>query len=78
VFLFFRTVMAKGDGKPDPAPAVAGAETTRVYPLWAQEKDLEPMEFPDASGKRVDMMYPTDEQFWSKLRSLSTTSRCRP
>ena len=33
VFLFFRTVMARGDDGPDPAPAVALAEQTRVYPL---------------------------------------------
>ena len=34
VFLFFRTIMAKGDNGPDPKPAVALAEQTRVYPLW--------------------------------------------
>jgi hypothetical protein len=33
VFLFFRTVMPKGTGGPDPAPAVALAEQIRVYPL---------------------------------------------
>src|SRR5215472_6862642 len=70
VFLFFRTVMAKGDGKPDPLPAVKGAETTRVYPLWAVEKDVKPMQFPDASGKDVNMMYPTDSQYWSKLKEF--------
>src|SRR5262245_21425923 len=70
VFLFFRTVMAKGKGKPDPAPAVQAAETTRVYPLWAEEKNIKPMKFPDASGRRVDMMYPTDRQFWSKLKEV--------
>ena len=32
VFLFFRTVMTQGDGGPDPRPAVAIAEQTRVYP----------------------------------------------
>jgi hypothetical protein len=52
VFLFFRTVMAKGDGVPDPAPAVALAESTRVYPLWAEEKDIPAMQFPNASGQR--------------------------
>jgi hypothetical protein len=70
VFLFFRTVMGKGDGKPDPVPAVHAAETTRVYPLWATEKDIKPMEFPDASGKRVNMMYPTDQQYWTKLKDF--------
>ncbi|WP_394562086.1 DUF1254 domain-containing protein [Aquipseudomonas alcaligenes] len=70
VFLFFRTIMAKGDGKPDPGPAVKNAETTRVYPLWATEKDTKRMEFPDASGKRIDMMYPTDNSYWTKLKEF--------
>ncbi|MFY0728880.1 DUF1254 domain-containing protein [Pseudomonas sp. NFX15] len=70
VFLFFRTVMAKGEGKPDPAPAVKSAETTRVYPLWATEKDVKPMEFPDASGKALNMMYPTDNEYWTKLKAF--------
>lgn len=70
VFLFFRTVMGKGDGKPDPTPAVKNAEMTRVYPLWAEEKDVKPMQFPDASGKRVNMMYPTDNTFWTKLKEF--------
>ncbi len=70
VFLFFRTVMAKGQGKPDPAPAVKAAETTRIYPLYAVEKDVKPMQFPDASGKPVNMMYPVDAQFWTKLKEF--------
>jgi hypothetical protein len=70
VLLFFRTIMKKGDGKPDPGPAVANAEKTRVYPLWAVEKDVKPMEFPDGSGKRVDMMYPTDNSYWTKLKEF--------
>ncbi|TNV19389.1 DUF1254 domain-containing protein [Buttiauxella sp. B2] len=70
VFLFFRTVMGKGEGKPDPVPAVKNAETTRIYPLWDVEKDVKPMEFPDASGKRVAMMYPVDNEFWMKLKTF--------
>jgi hypothetical protein len=70
VLLFFRTIMAKGDGRPDPSPAVAAAESTRVYPLWTPEKDVKPMEFPDASGKRVNMMYPTDNTYWTKLKEF--------
>ncbi|MCY1277468.1 hypothetical protein D9M68_435170 [compost metagenome] len=70
VFLFFRTIMAKGDGKPDPAPAVKNAENTRIYPLWAPEKDVKPMVFPDGSGKRVEMMYPTDNAYWTKLKEF--------
>jgi hypothetical protein len=67
VFLFFRTVMGKG---PDPAPAVAIAERTRIYPLWEMEKDVKPMEFPNGSGKRVDMMYPVDFSYWEKLKAF--------
>ena len=70
VFLFFRTVMGKGDGKPDPAPAVKAAETTRIYPLWIEEKDVKPMQFPDATGKRVNMMYPVDQEYWAKLKDF--------
>src|SRR5262245_41700456 len=70
VFLFFRTVMKKGANGADPAPAVALAEQTRIYPLWAMEKDVKPMEFPNGSGKRVNMMYPTDSAFWTKLKEF--------
>lgn len=70
VFLFFRTVMAKGDGAPDPKPAVELAETTRIYPLWMEEKDIPAMAFPNASGMRVNMMYPTDFEYWTKLKEF--------
>ncbi|MCP3472637.1 DUF1254 domain-containing protein [Bradyrhizobium sp. CCGUVB1N3] len=70
VFLFFRTLMPKGENGPDPKPAVAQAEKTRVYPLWTMEKDVKPMQFPNASGKRVNMMYPVDNTFWTKLKAL--------
>lgn len=70
VFLFFRTVMGQGDGKPDPAAGVAVAERTRVFPLWTEEKAVRPMEFPNASGLRIDMMYPTDFAYWTKLKEF--------
>jgi len=70
VLLFFRTIMAKGENGPDPKPAVAAAEHTRVYPLWAVEKDVKPMQFPNGSGKRVDMMYPVDNAYWTKLKQF--------
>ena len=70
VFLFFRTIMKKGENGPDPAPAVALAERTRVYPLWTMEKDVKPMVFPDGSGKRLNMMYPTDNSYWTKLKAF--------
>jgi hypothetical protein len=70
VLLFFRTIMAKGDNGPDPKPAVALAEQTRVYPLWAVEKDVKAMQFSNASGKRINMMYPVDSAFWTKLKAF--------
>lgn len=70
VFLFFRTIMTKGENGPDPKPAVALAERTRIYPVWAPEKDVKPMQFPNGSGKRVDMMYPVDNTFWTKLKTF--------
>jgi hypothetical protein len=70
VFLFFRTIMPKGDNGPNSKPAVALAEQTRVYPLWAPEKDLKPMQFPNGSGKRINMMYPVDNAYWTKLKTF--------
>jgi hypothetical protein len=68
--LFFRTVMGRGAAAPDPKQAVALAEQTRIYPLFAPEKDVEPMQFPNGSGKRVNMMYPVDSAFWTKLKAF--------
>ena len=49
---------------------MALAEQTRVYPLWAMEKEVKPMEFPNGSGKRVNMMYPVDSSYWTKLKEF--------
>ena len=70
VLLFFRTIMKKGENGPDPSPAVALAEQTRIYPLFTMEKDVKPMEFPDASGKTLNMMYPVDNAYWMKLKDF--------
>ena len=70
VFLFFRTVLVPGENGPDTGPAVATAERTRIYPLWEVEKNIPAMQFPNASGKRVDMMYPIDFSFWEKLKQF--------
>lgn len=70
VFLFFRTVLVAGENGPDTGPAVANAERTRIYPLWEEEKNLKPMEFPNASGKRINMMYPIDNAYWDKLKAF--------
>jgi hypothetical protein len=70
VFLFFHTIMAKGDNGPDPKPAVTLAELTRIDPLWAAEKDVKPMQFPNGSSKRINMMCPVDNPFWTKLKAF--------
>jgi hypothetical protein len=70
VFLFFRTIMAQGDNGPDPAPAVKNAEQTRVYPLYEVERRVKPMQFPNGSGRRVNMMYPVDNSYWTKLKAF--------
>lgn len=70
VFLFFRTIFKQGENGPDTREAVAYAEQTRVYKLWEQEKEIKPMQFPNASGKRINMMYPTDFEFWTKMKDF--------
>lgn len=68
VFLFFRTVLSKGKDGPDATEAVAIAEQTRVYPLGSNEGKRLKMDFPNGSGKRVNMMYPTDYSYWEALK----------
>ena len=70
VFLFFRTVMTPGPNGPDPKGAVANAETTRIYPLDTLDKDRKPMQFPNGSAARANMMYPTDFSYWEKLKAF--------
>ena len=69
VFLFWRPYEAGANG-PDPTEAVALAETTRVYPLDLVEKERQPMQFPNGSNIRVNMMYPTDFSYWEKLKAF--------
>src|SRR4029079_19115877 len=68
VLLFFRTVLTAGPNGPDTTKAVATAEMTRVYPLGSLERNRPPMQFPNASPVRVNMMYPTDFTYWEKLK----------
>jgi len=70
VMLFFRMVMPGGENGLVPAPAVEVGERTRVYPLWAEAKNIKPMVFPNGSGKRINMMYPTDYAYWTKLKAF--------
>ena len=68
VFLFFRTVLTQGKDGPDTTQAVAIAEQTRVYRLGSNEGKRSKMRFPNGSGKRINMMYPTDFTYWEKLK----------
>ena len=34
------------------------------------EKNIKPMEFPNGSGQRVNMMYPIDYTYWTKLKEF--------
>jgi len=70
VFLFFRTVLAEGEDGPDTSVPVAIAEQTRIYPLGSNEGRRPKMEFPNGSGVRVNMMYPTDFGYWEKLKEF--------
>ncbi|MGA3212652.1 MAG: DUF1254 domain-containing protein [Terriglobales bacterium] len=70
VFLFFRTVMKPGENGPDPTDAEALAEMPRDYPLDVLDKDRKPMQFPNGSNVRFNMMYPTDFSYGEKLKSF--------
>lgn len=68
VFLFFRTVLTQGPDGPDTAQAVATAEQTLIYPLGSLPGQRRSMLFPNASGRRLDMMYPTDGSYWQSVK----------
>ncbi|MFC9386957.1 DUF1254 domain-containing protein [Streptomyces venezuelae] len=68
VFLFWRAVLTRGDDGPETAQGVATVEQTMVYPLRAGiPSHWRPMRFPDASGIELDMMYPRDATFFTRL-----------
>ena len=70
VMMFFRMVMPGGENGLIAAPAVKVGEQIRVYPLWDEEKNIKPMQFPNGSGKRINMQYPTDYAYWTKLKKF--------
>jgi hypothetical protein len=71
VFLFWRTLMKAGADGPDPTDAVAIAEQTLVYPFRENRPDQwKRMEFPDASGVPMDMVYPMDSTYFDRLAEL--------
>ncbi|GMG90524.1 hypothetical protein Cmtc_17440 [Cupriavidus sp. TKC] len=68
VFLFWRATLTKGPNGPESDKAVATIEKTLVYPLRAGiPSEWKKMQFPDASGVQVNMMYPRDASFYEKL-----------
>lgn len=70
VFLFIRIVMTKDGSGSDLEPAVSLTGRMRIHPLWAMQKHFKPMRFPNCSGKRVNMMYPVDNAYWTKLKAF--------
>jgi hypothetical protein len=68
VFLFWRAFLTRGDGGPDPAQAVAAIEQTLIYPLRnSNPATWPPMDFPDASGVPIDMLFPRDGSYFELL-----------
>jgi hypothetical protein len=68
VFLFWRAPMTKGPSGPDTTQGVAHIEQTLVYPLRAGiPSQWKKMQFPDASGVALQMMYPTDATFYERV-----------
>ncbi len=70
LMLSFSAPLSKGAQGPDSAPALAALERIRVHPLWTGDKDVKPMQFPNASGRRLDLLYPTDHNWWLKLKGF--------
>lgn len=71
VFLFWRAPMRPGPDGVDPAPGVADIEQTLVYPLRSGiPAQWKKMQFPDASGKSLQMMYPRDDTFFDMLNDF--------
>lgn len=66
--LMLRTLGAKGAQGPD--PAVAAAERLRIRPLGVADKDARPMQFPNASARALDLLYPGDHSWWLKLKAF--------
>jgi hypothetical protein len=68
VFLFWRAFLTRSDNGPDPAQAVAAIENTMIFPFHNSNPGSWPqMEFPDASGVPVNMLYPRDATYFDKL-----------
>ena len=70
IFMFWRAFLTRGTG-PDPAQGVAALERTLVYPLrHTNPATWKPMEFPDASGEAVEMLFPRDATYFDRLAEI--------
>ncbi|MFB7800880.1 DUF1254 domain-containing protein, partial [Isoptericola sp. NPDC056134] len=68
VFLFWRAFLKPGAEGPDPTDGVATLEQTLIYPLrQTNPSQWKPMQFPDASGVDVDMLFPRDDSYFDLL-----------
>ncbi|MGY5332253.1 DUF1254 domain-containing protein [Pseudomonas protegens] len=63
VFLFWRTFFK--DPK-DLSVPVAEVERTKIYPLGKKDEAL-PMQFPDATGAPINMLFPEDGRYFDML-----------
>jgi hypothetical protein len=71
VFLFVRAFLEPGADGPDPTDGVAALERTVIYPLrQTSPARWKPMQFPDASGVAIDMMYPRDATYFGQARPV--------
>jgi hypothetical protein len=52
-------------------------EQTRIYPL-GKEAEAKPMQFPDASGRPVNMLYPRDSAFFDMLSRFADSEAIDP
>ena len=64
VFVFWRGFFQDPNALEGPVKVM---EQTRIYPL-GKERSAKPMQFPDASGVPLDMLYPTDASAFDLLK----------
>ena len=74
VFVFWRAFFT--DPK-DLGPPNKLIEQTRIYPL-GKEAQAKPMQFPDASGKPVNMLFPRDSSFFDMLSRFADSEAIDP
>ena len=68
---------SKGDkrSRPETGRGACGTDA-HLSAVGVWEKDAKPMQFPNGSGKRVNMMYPVDNRYWTKLKAFVGLRAC--